>query len=76
MKQVKGAEDAIRTAFIEADKAGTGRLSATDVEVPLKASGLKFTSHQIVVLRRRLDKERTGSVSIQEFLHLLGIDSS
>jgi Ca2+-binding EF-hand superfamily protein len=74
--QVKGAEDAIRTAFIDADKAGTGQLSAADVEVPLKASGLKFTSHQIMVLRRKLDKERTGSVCIHDFLQLLGIESA
>jgi EF-hand domain-containing protein 1 len=69
-------EDAIRAAFIEADKAGTGQLGSDNVEQPLKACGLRFTSHQVVVLRRKLDKERTGSVSIQDFLQLLGVPAT
>lgn len=39
-------------------------------------SGLKFTRHQIIAVRRRLDKDRTGTVRTDEFLQVLGIASS
>ncbi|GIL45577.1 hypothetical protein Vafri_2780 [Volvox africanus] len=71
--QVSGKEDAVRAALIAADKAGTGALGGEDLEAGLLAAGLKFTRHQAISLKRRLDKNKTGTISIEEFLGLLGI---
>lgn len=57
-----GKEDLIRTAFIECDKAGTGALSGADFEQALLASGLKFTRHQAISLKRRLDVSKQDQV--------------
>jgi Ca2+-binding EF-hand superfamily protein len=71
--QAAGREDVIRTAFIEYDKNGSGVLSGEELEAALSAAGLKFTRHQAISLKRRLDKDKSGSVSIEEFLSALGI---
>lgn len=71
--QVAGREDLVRTAFIEMDKNGSGLLSGEELEGALASAGLKFTRHQAIALKRRLDRDRSGSVSIEEFLSALGI---
>lgn len=71
--QAVGKEDAIRTAFIEFDKHGSGKLSGDHFEAALHAAGLKFSRHQAISLKRRLDKDKLDSVSVHEFLALLGI---
>mmetsp|Transcript_2187 Transcript_2187/g.5552 ORF Transcript_2187/g.5552 Transcript_2187/m.5552 type:complete len:646 (+) Transcript_2187:132-2069(+) len=71
--QATGKEDAIRTAFIEFDKDGSGKLSGEDFEAALRAAGLKFTRHQAISLKRRLDRDRSNSVPVHELMSLLGI---
>ncbi|GAX85745.1 hypothetical protein CEUSTIGMA_g13160.t1 [Chlamydomonas eustigma] len=71
--QISGREEAIRTELIRVDKEGSGSVSGEALESALEAAGLKFTRHQAICLRRRLDREKTGSVSIEEFLNVLGI---
>mmetsp|Transcript_40195 Transcript_40195/g.89186 ORF Transcript_40195/g.89186 Transcript_40195/m.89186 type:complete len:635 (-) Transcript_40195:736-2640(-) len=71
--QVAGREDAVRTAFIEMDKNGSGVLSGEELEAALGSAGLKFTRHQAISLKRRMDKDKSGTVSIEEFLGALGI---
>lgn len=71
--QISGREDAVRTAFISMDKNGSGLLTASELEAALKAAGLKFTRHQAMSLYRRLDKGKSGSISIDEFLQALGL---
>lgn len=71
--QAAGKEDAIRTALIEYDRDGSGRLSGEDFEMALRAAGLKFTRHQAISLKRRLDKDRSNTVPVHELLSLLGI---
>jgi Ca2+-binding EF-hand superfamily protein len=71
--QISGHEEAIRTELIKADKEGSGSVSGEALEAALEAAGLKFTRHQAICLRRRLDREKTGTLSIEEFLSVLGI---
>ncbi|KAL6762171.1 hypothetical protein V8C86DRAFT_2521922 [Haematococcus lacustris] len=71
--QAAGKDDIIRTAFIECDKSGSGQLSGDELEEALTAAGLKFTRHQAISLKRRLDKDRTGSVATEDVLAALGI---
>jgi hypothetical protein len=71
--QIAGREDAVRTAFISLDKNGSGQLSGEELEGALCAAGLKFTRHQAMSLKRRLDKDKTGTISISEFLQALGL---
>ena len=71
--QAAGKEDAIRTAFIEFDRNGSGKLNGDSFEAALQAAGLKFTRHQAISLRRRLDKDNLNIVPVHEFLSLLGI---
>lgn len=73
--QVTGREEAVRTAFIEQDKGGSGSLSREELEAALSSAGLKFTRHQAISLCRRMDRDKTGTVSIEEFLGLLGIST-
>lgn len=73
--QVKGHEDGVRSALVASDTEGSGHLSGSQVEVALAAAGLKFTRHQIIALRRRVDRDRTGYVAPEEMLQLLGIGS-
>lgn len=69
----QGNEEEIRTAFIEMDTDGSGYLSGDELEAALAKAGLKFQRHQIISLRRKLDEDKSGAVSIEEFLHYLGI---
>uniref|UniRef100_A0A7S0S6H3 EF-hand domain-containing protein n=1 Tax=Chlamydomonas leiostraca TaxID=1034604 RepID=A0A7S0S6H3_9CHLO len=73
--QAAGKEEAIRTAFIEHDKNGSGVLSGEELEAALAAAGLKFTRHQAISLKRRLDKDKSGGVNIEEFLSALSISA-
>jgi Ca2+-binding EF-hand superfamily protein len=70
---VAGKEDLVRSSLVAADKAGSGSLTGEQLEVGLAAAGLKFTRHQAISLKRRLDRSNTGSISIEEFLGLLGL---
>ena len=36
-------------------------------------AGLKFTRHQVIAMRRRLDKERNGFITTDDLLQLLGV---
>lgn len=71
--QIKGNQEEIRTAFIEMDTDGSGYLDGDELEAALGKAGLKFQRHQIISLRRTLDVDGSGSVSIEEFLEFLGI---
>ncbi|KAG2501001.1 hypothetical protein HYH03_000822 [Edaphochlamys debaryana] len=71
--QVSGKEDAVRAALIAADKSGSGALGGVELEGGLRAAGLKFTRHQAISLTRRLDRNNTGTISIEDFLKLLGL---
>ncbi|MEW5310689.1 MAG: hypothetical protein WDW38_002460 [Sanguina aurantia] len=71
--QVQGKSEAVRSAFIEMDKSGSGSMSGEELEGALYKAGMKFTRHQAVVLRRRMAKDNTGGVLIEEFLGTLGI---
>eukprot|EP00955_Chlamydomonas_euryale_P010403 111758-Chlamydomonas_euryale.AAC.6 len=71
--QISGREDAVRTAFIAMDKNGSGQLSGSELEGALREAGLKFTRHQAMALKRRLDKDKSGTICIDEFLHALGL---
>ncbi|PNH03302.1 EF-hand domain-containing family member C2 [Tetrabaena socialis] len=71
--QSSGKEDAARAALIAADRAGTGSLNGEELEAGLKAAGFKFTRHQAISLKRRLDQNKTGTISIEEFIGLLGL---
>ena len=69
--QVSGREEALRTAFIQSDRSGTGMLNLDELEGALASAGLKFTRHQATTLRRRL--ENSGGTSIESFLGVLGV---
>lgn len=71
-QQVVGKEQEVRTSFIEMDTNGSGQLSGEELEEALLKAGLRFTRHQIIALRRRIDKDKSGQVSIEEFLSFLG----
>ena len=71
--QIKDNAEEIRTAFIEMDADGSGYLDDDELETALSKAGLKFQRHQIISLRRKLDIDRSGTVSIEEFLAHLGI---
>ncbi len=71
--QAAGREEAIRTALIESDTHGSGLLSQEQLEAALGAAGLKFTRHQAISLKRRLDKEKSDSVAVEDFLKWLGL---
>eukprot|EP00798_Chlamydomonas_sp_ICE-L_P024281 gene24281-9880_t len=73
--QVNGREEALRTALIKIDRAGSGSVSGNGLEESLRAAGLKYTRHQAVSLIRRLDKDDTKTVAIEDFLAVLGISS-
>ena len=71
--QISGREEDMRTAFIQMDANGSGLLSGDELEGALRATGLKFTRHQCMALKRRLDKDKSGAISIDEFLAALGL---
>lgn len=71
--QIAGREEDIRTAFIAMDTDGSGLLSGSELEGALHSAGLKFTRHQCMSLKRKLDKDKSGTISIDEFLVALGL---
>eukprot|EP00775_Hariotina_reticulata_P011400 gene11400-11548_t len=74
--QAAGKADAVRTALIEADREGLGHITGEQLEQALAAAGLKFTRHQVIGLRRRMDKDRTGTVTTDDVLTVLDIVQS
>ena len=71
--QVRGREDALREALVAADAEGSGRLEEPQMEAAFGAAGLKFTRHQLIALRRRVDREHSGGVAAEEILQLVGM---
>ncbi|WIA37576.1 hypothetical protein OEZ86_014482 [Tetradesmus obliquus] len=71
--QAAGKADAVRTALIETDSQGVGYLAGEQLDQALSRAGLKFTRHQVISLRRRLDRDRTGSVTTDDVLAVLGL---
>eukprot|EP00879_Flechtneria_rotunda_P003529 GHRR01003761.1.p1 GENE.GHRR01003761.1~~GHRR01003761.1.p1 ORF type:complete len:637 (+),score=222.63 GHRR01003761.1:163-2073(+) len=71
--QAAGKGDAVRAALIEADSQGVGYLTGEQLEQALWQAGLKFTRHQVISLRRRIDKDRTGTVATDDVVAILGI---
>lgn len=67
-RQVSGREDDVRRCFIEMDTDGSGHLCATELEAALTKANFKFTRHQAVALRRKMDKDENGTIDIDEFL--------
>ena len=71
--QVTGREEAIKTAFLSRDKAGTGSIGGEELDAALSEAGLKFTKHQAVSLKRRMDQDKTGKINVAELLGALGL---
>lgn len=63
----------MRAALLSADASGQGFLTSEQLEQGLAAAGLKFTRHQVISLRRKLDKERAGSAAAADVLAALGL---
>ncbi|GBF93267.1 protofilament ribbon of flagellar microtubules [Raphidocelis subcapitata] len=72
--QAKGREEALRAALVAADSDGSGLLPDAALEAALSSAGLRFTRHQLIALRRRVDGERAGAVAAEEVLRLLGAE--
>lgn len=70
---LQGREDALRTAFIEIDKDGSGHLDAEELSECLQLCGLRITKHQVIALTRMLDTDKSGTVDIKEFLAALNV---
>jgi Ca2+-binding EF-hand superfamily protein len=70
---LQGKEEALRSAFIETDKDGSGHLDAEELAACLLASGFRITKHQVLALARMLDTDRSGAVDVHEFLTALGV---
>ncbi len=66
-------EEAVRKLLVAADTAGSGALGDEAIADALARAGLRFTQHQLLTLRRRLDRGRTGVVATQELLAALGL---
>jgi Ca2+-binding EF-hand superfamily protein len=73
---VQGKEEALRTAFIELDKDGSGHLDVEELAACLLGCGFRITKHQVLALARLLDTNRSGAVDVQEFLNALGVTSA
>lgn len=69
--QVAGREEAIKSAFLSREK--DGFIIGSDFDSALLEAGLKFTKHQAVSLKRRMDQDGTGKISVAEFLGALGL---
>ena len=69
----QGKEDALRTAFIEIDRDGSGHLDPEELSECLARCGFRITKHQVLALARLLDADRSGAVDVQEFLQALGV---
>lgn len=68
---LQGKEEALRTAFIEIDKDGSGHLDSEELAECLQLCGFRITKHQVIALTRILDTDKSGTVDIQEFLNAL-----
>ena len=62
-------EEAVRSAFINADQAGIGSLTEHQFEAALRQAGIELTRHQIISLHRRLAKN--GKVQVEDVLRIL-----
>lgn len=72
--QVASKAGAVRASLVAADGAGgAGFLTSEALEGALGSCGLKFTCHQVISLRRKLDRDRAGSAPTAEVLAALGI---
>jgi Ca2+-binding EF-hand superfamily protein/pSer/pThr/pTyr-binding forkhead associated (FHA) protein len=60
-----------REAFRKIDKDGSGELDASDFKLALKYLHLHLNERQIGVLMKHLDKDGDGTVSIEEFMHVV-----
>ena len=65
----------MRSALVAADPSGSGQLCDDAIAAALSAGGVHFTQHQVVALRRRLDRGRAGGVTSEELLAALGLAS-
>jgi len=74
--QCAGREESVRTAFIAADAGGSGSLAGGALEAAMAAAGLKFTRHQAIALKRKLDKDKSDSVSIEDFFAAVGLSKA
>ena len=70
---MQGKEEALRGAFIEMDKDGSGHLDGEELASCLAACGFRITKHQVLALARMLDTDRSGAVDVQEFLSALEV---
>lgn len=72
---LQGKEEALRTAFIEIDKDGSGHLDAEELAECLQLCGFRITKHQVIALSRLLDTDKSGAVDVKEFLHALNVSA-
>jgi Ca2+-binding EF-hand superfamily protein len=72
---LQGKEEALRSAFIELDRDGSGHLDAEELATCLFGCGFRITKHQVLALARLLDTDDSGAVDVQEFLNELGVKS-
>lgn len=70
---LQGKEEALRTAFIQIDKDGSGHLDSEELSECLQLCGFRITKHQVIALTRLLDTDKSGTVDIKEFLHALNL---
>jgi Ca2+-binding EF-hand superfamily protein len=68
---LQGKEEALRTAFIEIDKDGSGHLDCDELSDCLQLCGFRITKHQVIALSRLLDTDSSGTINVKEFLHAL-----
>ena len=59
--------------MIEIDKDGSGHLDAEEMSECLTRAGFRVTKHQVIVLMRLLDTDKSGAVDTNEFLKALSI---
>lgn len=70
---MQGREDALRSAFIEIDRDGSGHLDAEELAECLLLAGFRITKHQVIALARMLDTDKSGAVDTTEFLKALDL---
>jgi len=60
-----------QTAFWKIDKDNSGELDAREFKLALKYLNLHLNERQIGVLIKHLDKDEDGTISIEEFMHVV-----
>ena len=70
-KQSRDRQSEVKSALI--DSAVDGKLMIEKLEPALRSAGFEMIRHQIVALRRKLEKDYDGGVDIDTFLKLLEI---